>query len=167
MSDIVLLTGNVDYTITLDPTVWIFDDRKIELESLFQSSKEEKQDSLMAYTEKMAKNWERELTEEKISPPVNRSIKKFEKEKILAGTFAIPLKPFIENAGPKQEAKEFIVETSDGHTHEIPLHIAEHAFLGFSKDGRPLREDGPIHFYFGDGSNRKNPVRHVIKFIVA
>jgi hypothetical protein len=166
VNDIILITGNVNYTITLDPTVWIFDDRKVELDSLFQSSKEEEKDSLTAYTEKMAKNWERELTEEKLSPPVNRSIKKYEKEKILAGTFAIPLKPFIENASPKNDANTFILETSDGKSHEIPLHTAAAAFLGFSKDGKPLRENGPVHFYFGDGSNFESPLTGVKKFAI-
>ncbi|MDY0408070.1 hypothetical protein [Paracerasibacillus soli] len=32
---IVQLTGNITYPITLDPTVWIFDDRKIKLEEAF------------------------------------------------------------------------------------------------------------------------------------
>lgn len=31
MHDIILLTGNVKFTITLDPTIWIFDDRRFEL----------------------------------------------------------------------------------------------------------------------------------------
>lgn len=32
---IVQLKGNVQFPITLDPTVWIFDDRKIKLEEAF------------------------------------------------------------------------------------------------------------------------------------
>lgn len=31
MHDIILLTGNVKFKITLDPTIWIFDDRRFEL----------------------------------------------------------------------------------------------------------------------------------------
>ncbi|MDN8677450.1 peptidyl-prolyl cis-trans isomerase, partial [Staphylococcus aureus] len=32
MSDIIMLTGKVNFTITLDPGVWIFDDRKVDLD---------------------------------------------------------------------------------------------------------------------------------------
>lgn len=38
---IVQLKGNVQFPITLDPTVWIFDDRKIKLEEAFLPDKEE------------------------------------------------------------------------------------------------------------------------------
>jgi hypothetical protein len=31
MHNIILLTGNVKFKITLDPTIWIFDDRRFEL----------------------------------------------------------------------------------------------------------------------------------------
>jgi hypothetical protein len=31
MHDIILITGNVKFNITLDPTIWIFDDRRFEL----------------------------------------------------------------------------------------------------------------------------------------
>ncbi|WP_028778102.1 hypothetical protein [Shimazuella kribbensis] len=31
MHDIIMLTGKVNFTITLDPTIWIFDDRRFEL----------------------------------------------------------------------------------------------------------------------------------------
>jgi hypothetical protein len=31
MHDIILITGNVNFRITLDPTIWIFDDRRFEL----------------------------------------------------------------------------------------------------------------------------------------
>ncbi len=31
MHDIILITGNTKFKITLDPTIWIFDDRRFEL----------------------------------------------------------------------------------------------------------------------------------------
>jgi hypothetical protein len=31
MHDIILITGNVKFKITLDPTIWIFDDRRFDL----------------------------------------------------------------------------------------------------------------------------------------
>ena len=34
--------------------------------------------------------------------------------------------------------------------------------LKYSIDGKPLREDGPIHVLFKDGSNIDNPIRNVV-----
>ena len=31
--------------------------------------------------------------------------------------------------------------------------------LCFSNNGKPLKEDGPVHVYFGDGSNKQNPIK--------
>ena len=75
------------------------------------------------------------------------------------GSFGIPFKPFIENAEPEAEATEVIV-TADGKEQSFPIEKAKEFFIGFSKDGKPLsdEEGGPIHIYFGDGSNRENPI---------
>lgn len=37
MNDIIVLTGKVKFTITLDPGVWIFDDRKVDMDAYFSS----------------------------------------------------------------------------------------------------------------------------------
>mgnify|MGYP001051368502 CR=1 FL=1 len=39
---IVTITGNVKYPITLDPSVWIFDDRKFDLDQFFSDFREVK-----------------------------------------------------------------------------------------------------------------------------
>ena len=36
--------------------------------------------------------------------------------------------------------------------------------MNFSKDGKMLKEDGPVHLYFADGSNRDNPLKNVRAF---
>jgi hypothetical protein len=87
------------------------------------------------------------------------------KEKIITGTFAMPLAPFLRNAEPLPDAKELTIVTEHNEV-TVPLEQAYKAILGFSKDGKPLREDGPVHFYFGDGSNRETPITHVRRFIV-
>ena len=40
MENIILLSGKVKYSITLDPTVWIFDDRKVDLSTYFSATNE-------------------------------------------------------------------------------------------------------------------------------
>lgn len=139
MPDIIVLTGNLDYTITLDPSAWLFDDRKFDLDQYFEEP------------------------HDLDNPP-----RKYKKRELLKEdyTFGVPLKPFLENASPKPEAEKLIIETKDGKQHEISIEKAKSAVLGFSKDGKFLNEDGPAHFYHGDGSNRENPVTDITKFIV-
>lgn len=139
MPDIIVLTGNLNYTITLDPSSWLFDDRKFELDNYFAEP--------------------HNLDE----PP-----RKFKKRELLKEeyTFAIPFKPFLENAQPKSDSKKLIIETEDGNQHEIALETAKKSFMAFTKEGKFLKEDGPAHFYYGDGSNRKTPITNITKFTV-
>ncbi|HZH62953.1 MAG TPA: peptidyl-prolyl cis-trans isomerase, partial [Metabacillus sp.] len=48
----------------------------------------------------------------------------------------------------------------------VPLSKAYNLLFGFSKEGKPLKEDGPIHVYYGDGSNVENPIKKVKEIIV-
>lgn len=86
---IVTITGNVKYPITLDPSVWIFDDRKFDLEQFFSHFGEvqDEDDDLVI-------DRERQIREGAVSPPTLKSEKKYEKEKLLDGTFGIKLEPF-------------------------------------------------------------------------
>jgi hypothetical protein len=38
--------------------------------------------------------------------------------------------------------------------------------LGFSKNGKPITVDGPVHIYFGDGTNQQEPIKNIKQFIV-
>jgi hypothetical protein len=49
MENILIIAGNVKYTITLDPGVWIFDDRRVDLTTYF-SQVTETTNSDEAYT---------------------------------------------------------------------------------------------------------------------
>ncbi|MBA2874129.1 peptidyl-prolyl cis-trans isomerase [Thermaerobacillus caldiproteolyticus] len=164
MDYIIPITGKVKFSITLDPGVWIFDDRKVDLLTYFSGQSEEEpqeEDEI----KKISAYWDREIQEGAVSPPTLKTEKRFAKEKIITGTFAMPLVPFLRNAEPLPEATTLTIVTE----HEeitIPLEQAYEAILGFSKDGKPLKEDGPVHFYFGDGSNREKPITHVRQFIV-
>ncbi|TKD71796.1 peptidyl-prolyl cis-trans isomerase [Pseudalkalibacillus hwajinpoensis] len=158
METIIPIKGKVNYSITLDASVWIFDDRKIELEEFlkFDDSLEKNEND---YIKAQAERWERERTG--IKPPVNKSIKRFEKERVLNGSFVIPLAPFLSNADPIETGLNVKLVSENGDEYILTMEEAMNGFLGFSKDGKPLREDGPVHFYYGDGSNAQDPYKHI------
>jgi hypothetical protein len=164
MENIVMITGKVKYKITLDPGVWIFDDRKEELHSFFQK-KTALKDDLDAYTKDISTHWDREITEGAVVAPTLKTEKKFLKEKLLTGSLAIPFKPFLKNSSPDENATQIIVETEQ---EEFSFDIATgyDFILGFSNEGKPLSENGPIHVYLGDGSNQTCPIINVKGFRV-
>jgi hypothetical protein len=164
MENIIVISGRVKYLITLDPTVWIFDDRKVDLTTYF-SKPIEQNNELEEYTKSISKHWDREITEGAVYPPTLKTEKKYEKEKVLTGSFGIPIQPFLKNAEPTEEAAVLVIKTSTS-VQEIPLDIAQELILGFSEVGKPLAEDGPVHVYFGDGSNKQNPIKNVREFII-
>lgn len=165
MESIVMIEGNVDYKITLDPGVWIFDDRKVDIATFFTESRDETDES-SDYARAIAKQWEDETRPNPISPPIEKSTKKFEKEKIITGSFGMVLKPFLTNASPRPDAHEVTILSRNGSETTVPLEDAYGLLAAFSKDGKPLKEDGPIHLYFSDGSNKENPILEVAKIIV-
>lgn len=141
---IVMIKGNVHYPITLDPTVWIFDDRKIELEKAFTQRETESESESIFH-----------------KPPVNRSISKMEGESFLKNSYVIPLYDFINNAEPKPDATEVEFVCSGEKNQKISLESAKNGYFLFSMKGKPLHEDGPVHFYYRDGSNQDNPIKHI------
>ncbi|WP_085507988.1 hypothetical protein [Thalassobacillus devorans] len=159
---IVQIAGNVNYPITLDPTVWIFDDRKVTMEEAFGTVDKEntEEDEL----QKASMRWDREIYQQKIDPPVNRSISRFEKEKILKETYLIDLKPFIKTSEPANDSIGVTLETTKGNK-EVSIEDMRQALALFSVEGRPLKEDGPIHLYWADGSNQNDPITGVTKII--
>lgn len=159
MNDILFISGKVKYKITLDPGVWIFDDRKVDLTAYFESSRQE-DDQLEQYKKNISSHWDREIMEGAVFPPTLKTERKFEKEKILHGTFGISLKPFLLNAEPLEGASSAAFLTPDGVT-TLTLEEAKSAILAFSLDGKPLKKDGPVHLYFGDGSNKDQPLTQV------
>ncbi|OMP68488.1 hypothetical protein [Domibacillus epiphyticus] len=160
MEQIIPFKGKVSFPVTLDPGVWIFDDRRIDLDSYFAEPNQPEADPNDEYTKSMSKFWEKEIREGAIFPPTIQSEKKYEKEKVLTGSFGIPLSPFLKNAEPAADASILIVETRNGE-HSFPIEEADSLIMAFSKKGKPLREDGPVHFLLKDGSNLGNPITHV------
>ncbi|WP_046175164.1 hypothetical protein [Domibacillus indicus] len=160
MEQIIPIKGKVSFPVTLDPGVWIFDDRRIDLDEFFSSSSQPERDEEEEYIKSTSRFWEKEIREGAVFPPTIKSEKKYEKEKVLTGTFGIPLSPFLKNAEPLDEASEILFETKNGPV-SFPLTEAELLILQFSLKGKPLHEEGPVHVLFKDGSNRENPITHV------
>jgi hypothetical protein len=162
MKDIISFKGKVKFPITIDPSVWIFDDRRIDLSAYFE--KEHVQiDEEEEYKKSISKHWDREIREGAVFPPTLKTERKFEKEKVLTGTFGMPLAPFIQNAEPDESANTLVIET-DQDEFSFSIEKAKEFILQFSINGKPLREDGPVYVIFGDGSNRDNPIKNVNAF---
>ncbi|MBM7692410.1 hypothetical protein JOC77_001840 [Peribacillus deserti] len=163
MESILMIQGRVKYPITLDPGVWIFDDRKIDMDVFFSSNPGKPVNEIEEYTKKASKHWDREIMEGAVHPPTLKSEKKFEKEKILTGTFGIPLLPFLKNAEPESGASIINIEAKE-ETIRLNLSDASELILGFSQVGKPLKEGGPVYVYYKDGSNYTNPIKSVSGF---
>jgi hypothetical protein len=161
MDFIVSLNGNVNYPLTLDPGVWIFDDRKKDLNTLFDLDSAHESDQ-EKYLKAVSAHWDRELQEGAIPPSEQekQNPKKTLKETLLTGSFAISLSYFIFNAQPKPGAEKVVIEYRDG-IEEMTLEEAQNGYFAFSNNGKPLKEDGPVHFYYGDGRNKENPIKNI------
>ncbi|WP_100404608.1 hypothetical protein [Bacillus solitudinis] len=159
--------GEVNHPLTIDPTVWIFDERKVDLLTYFKEEKLEEDDETL-YTKAISAQWDKELTEgsEPPNPNKNGNEIKYDKQKLINGTYGMPLRPFLINANPSDTVNQVTVERHDGTKESYDYDKALTFILGFSNQGKPLREDGPVHIYFGDGSNQDSPVRQVKRLIL-
>jgi len=163
LGKIIEIKGKVKFNITLDPGTWIFDDRRIDLDTYFAGKSINESD--IPYEEKLSHYWDREIREGSVSPPTLKTEKKYEKEKLLTGTFGIIFEPFLKNAEPLPEATKLVIETKHGNV-TIPLNKAKDLIFKFSDNGTPLRVDGPFHVLFKDGSNLDNPITDVLALII-
>jgi hypothetical protein len=159
METIISITGAVQYNLTLDPTVWIFDDRKLDLTTYFDQEKEAVDDE--KYLREVGAHWSREIMEGAVFPPTLKTERKFDRKGMLTGTFGIEIKPFLENATILDTASEVVFETTDGSEHTFSIEEAKTLIFKFSHEGKPLLEDGPVHILFADGSNRDNPIKNI------
>ncbi|MBP0724771.1 peptidyl-prolyl cis-trans isomerase [Bacillus sp. RG28] len=164
MSDIFSISGNVQFELTIDPSVWIFDERKIELDEFFDLTYQNINEEEL-YLQRVSKHWDREITEgAKLTPP-NEKLMASEKKKWLSQSYGMPLKYFLKNAKINEDATNIIIETTSS---EIKLTVDEamNGLLAFSIKGKPLRENGPVHFYYADIRNKNEPITDIRKIIV-
>lgn len=159
MEFIIPFKGKVKFKIILDPSVWIFDDRRIDLETYFINRPKEV-DELEEYKRGMGEHWSREIMEGATFPPTLKSEKKYKKQQMLTGTFGMKLAPFIMNTEPEADATEIVFETKNGE-HRFSMADAQNLIFKFSEKGKPLRQDGPVHILFPDGSNEYDPITDV------
>lgn len=165
MEAIITIKGNVKHTITLDPTVWIFDDRKVDLDTFFTEEFVERNED-EEYKRSMGKHWSREIMEGATFPPTLKTEKKFDRQKMVNGTFGISLEHFVKNAVPSEEAKTITFLTMDGTEETFPVSEIGNFLFKFSQDGKPLTDDGPAHLLFKDGSNIEQPLRKVTGIVI-
>ncbi|WP_042145073.1 hypothetical protein [Paucisalibacillus sp. EB02] len=158
---IVPILGNVAYQITMDPTVWIFDDRKIILEEAFtnQPKKDEINEAQVA-----SQRWENAIGRT-AKPPVNKSLTKHERENILKYSYVMPINDFLDYAEIKDGTNDVSLVTDNG---DVILSLAQlyNSYLLFAIDGKPLKEDGPVHLLFKDGSNKDQPIKGIKKIVI-
>lgn len=159
---IVRITGNVTYPVTMDPGVWIFDERRVHLDTVFTAPEEAQ---VISEAEKMAKAWNRQRRGS--NPQSNQNIVHLDKRDLTEHSLGIHLAPFLENASPADDAAIVTVCTSQNEKIDIDMETAFSAILAFSHKGKALKEDGPVHLYFADGSNKDNPIRFVKELIVS
>ncbi|WP_164669142.1 hypothetical protein [Virgibacillus doumboii] len=160
---IVPITGNVTYTITLDPTAWIFDDRKILLDEAFteQTAETDAENEV----EEASKRWERAVKKPNLNSNGNKGIPRSEREEILSSSYVMPISNFVDYAEVNGDAEDVTLETSDGDV-RISLEELQKCYLQFSLNGKPLKEDGPVYFFYRDGSNKDNPVKGIKKIVI-
>ena len=162
MSSIFTISGRVKHTITIDQGVWIFDDRKVDLDTYF-SQEPLKHDEMEE--KKLAKAWDLHRSQGSNARSNGNDIKMSKKD-LTEKSFGIPFSPFLKNAGPLSDATKVIFKRSTGEDFECPMKEAEEAILGFSNKGKSLKENGPVHFYYGNGANSDTPVTHITGIIV-
>ena len=153
MEQIVELKGNVSFPITLDPSVWIFDDRKKKLDDFF-SAQQSDEDELESYTKAISKQWDKEVTEGNEAPKQSTKTKKYLKEELLSETYGISLQYFLKNSEPDSTASKLAIH-AENKIYTFSLENAYSFVLCFSENGKPLKEDGPLHVYYGSTPDQK------------
>lgn len=160
MQTVIQITGNVQHAITLDPSIWIFDDRRIDLDAFFTKDYVEK-DELEEYKKNIGKHWSREIMEGATFPPTLETEKAFEQSKDITGSYGIYLHHFLKNAQPTETATTITFEAANGEGFSYPLTELDTFILQYSSNGRPLQEDGPVYMLLKDGSNIEQPVKNI------
>ncbi|MGQ9007238.1 peptidyl-prolyl cis-trans isomerase [Bacillus stercoris] len=149
---VIQVKGNVTYPITIDPSVWIFDDRKF----LFDR-KGDSQDTLQSIGDESDLDSERVIREGRIAPPTLKTEKQYEKQKLMNGSFAMRLGTVLKNAEPNSSATQCVFVTSSGKA-AVSLEKALNSIVHFSEAGKPIQEGGPVHIYFEDPVHHKQPI---------
>lgn len=158
---IIPIKGNVKFPITLDPSVWIFDDRRIKFDEVFSDMLDTREEQ--EHTFSSEERFNREVVQ---ATNDNKPIPRKDADEILKSTYVIPFKPFFENAGANEEATSATIVQADGIEITLDLEELANSYFLFSFEGKPLKEDGPVHIYFSDGTNKDDPIKGVTEIII-
>ncbi|WP_085524111.1 hypothetical protein [Tuberibacillus sp. Marseille-P3662] len=161
MDYIIPVKGAVNYSITLDASVWIFDDRKIAFEDFF------------SHDYKMLIDPEPNNAQNGLAPeqdaagaPFQKNERRYKKSEWFDHSFVIPVKTFLGNAEPLDSANTVRFELDNQTSESVTLDEANKGVFLFSQDGQSIKERGPIHFYHGNGDNKDNPIKGIRKIVV-
>lgn len=162
MAEVIVMKGAVTFSITLDPSVWIFDDRKIDLRT-YRGEEENQEADQQQYVQGTGAQWDRELKEGAPLPTEKRSL--VEERKALEGDWGMRLAPFIEHAQPQPEVTAVRIHRESKEPVTLSLSDAKRAILQFAKDGKPIREGGPALLYLPeDWAAGKPPIDAITAF---
>lgn len=161
MSDVILMTGNISYKITLDPSVWIFDDRKIDLSRYTGVEDSSGYDDLQ-YIKGAGSQWDKELREGAQLPSESRSMIK--EREALTGDYAMRLSLFIDNAKPSADVTHVRIHREGAQPVVLTIEDARRAILQFAKDGKPIREGGPVLLYLPETWKNGEPIDAITTF---
>lgn len=153
---IIQLKGNIKFQITLDPSTWIFDDRKIKLEELLKNDKDSEEITFQDQTE-----WNRQIIEGETKPPTLKSEKKYKKRELLDSSFVICLQPFLEYTEPHngEDAKINFIH-KDGTT-QLDYKDRHSFYAHFSNEGKRLYDDSMFDLLVVTNGNQKIKLSHV------
>ncbi|WP_414046801.1 hypothetical protein ACMGE5_10810 [Macrococcus equi] len=149
------IKGKVKFNITLDPSTFIFDDRKVEMEELMQGKSTGEEE----ITFQDNYEWNREILEGGSKPPTLVSEKKFKKQALLEGTFLMNMHSFIINAEPHSDAR-YVALSNENSSVNITLEELKNLYFQFSKEGKRLYEDGMVDAFLYNGE-LKQIMQHV------
>ncbi len=153
---IIQIQGDIKFQITLDPSTWIFDDRKITLDEALTAPKEEEDITFGDNTE-----WNRQIIEGTSKPPTLKSEKKYKNQQLLEETFIINLKPFLEYTEPERGEEAMITYTHDEGTAILPFNEREKHYAQFSENGKRIYDDNMIDLVIIGENNLEMRLKHV------
>lgn len=156
------IKGNSKFTITLDATTWIFDDRKVKIEDLEQGIFNGERP--IEFENNVA--WNRAILEGATMPPTLNSETTYKKRSFLQESFVINAMPFIKNSEPNDNATKVVLK-NDTDSIEIPIENWPYLFFHFSKEGKMIYKDGKIDaFTYAQENGYQNKFSYVAEIEV-
>jgi len=153
---VIQILGDIKFQITLDPSTWIFDDRKITLEDALKA---EHDDDSILFSDNT--EWNRQIIEGSSKPPTLKSEKKYKNSQLLEETFIIKLDTFLEYTEPERDEDAMITYTHDEGTTILPYNERSTHYAQFSIDGKRMYDDNMIDLVIISDNNIETRLQHV------